>query len=155
MKILKKLCVGVLCCGLFLCGSGFNNKYEDVQTIELKSNPSTGWGWEAQVREYKEPENGEGCSGCKSNRGKVEITHTFEPDSQDEAICGAGGTDIFEIKGVEEGTVHLEFLFVKNDGGLKRVDANKTIWATFGINESKQIKIISFHNSDWCCVRRK
>ena len=43
MEILKRLCVVVLIGCLFLCGSGFSNKYEDVQIIELKSNPSTGF----------------------------------------------------------------------------------------------------------------
>lgn len=155
MKILKRLCTVVLIGCLFLCGSGFSNQYKDVQTIELTSNPTTGWHWETQIREYREPENEEGDCGCKSNRGKIEIAHTFESDSKDDAICGAGGTDIFEIKGVKEGTVNLEFLFVKNDNGLKRIDANKTIWATLCVNESKQIKIVSFHNSDWCCINRK
>ena len=155
MKILKKICSLVLTGCLFLCGSGFSNKYEDVQIVKLESNPTTGWRWEAQVREYKEPERKEECSRCKTKRGKVEITHAFESDSQDETICGAGGTDIFEIKGVEEGTVNLEFLFVKNESGLKRVDANRTIWANLCVNESKQVKIVSFHSSDWCCVNKK
>ena len=155
MKILKRLCAAILSGCLFLCGSGFSNEYKDVQRIKLASNPSTGWYWEAQVREYKEPENEEGCCRCKSKQGKVEITRTFKSDSKDDSICGVGGTELFEIKGVQEGTVNLEFLFVKNDNGLKRIDDNKTIWATFCVNESKQIKIVSFHNSDWCCVNKK
>lgn len=155
MSILKRLCAITLSSCLFLCGSGFSNRYKGVQRVNLESDPTTVWQWEAQVREYKESEKEEECSGCRSKRGAVEITHTFKPDSKDDSICGAGGTDIFEIKGVKEGTVNVEFLRVRNDNGFKRIDAEKTIWATVCVNESKQIKIVSFHDSNWCCVNKK
>ena len=59
MKILKRLGAVVLSGCLFLCGSGFSNKYEDVQTIELKSNPLTGFVWNVEVVNLKSPENNE------------------------------------------------------------------------------------------------
>ena len=142
MSILKKLCAVMLSGSLFLCGSGFSNKYEDVQTVELKSNPTTGWYWETQIREYEESET-------------VEVAHTFKSDIGDDSICGTGGTDVFNITGKKEGGVVLEFLLVKNNNGVKHVDANKTIWATFCVNESKQVKIVSFRDSNWCCVNKK
>ena len=49
MNILKKLCAVMLSGSLFLCGSGFSNKYEDVQTIELKSNSTTEFVWKHKV----------------------------------------------------------------------------------------------------------
>ena len=150
MSILKKLCAVMLSGSLFLCGSGFSNKYEDVQTIELKSNSTTGWNWEVQVREYGELEE-----ECESWCGKVEIAHTFKSDSKDKVICGGGGTDIFSITGKKEGSVTLEFVPVKQAKGCKIVYSNKTIWATFCVNESKQVKIVSFHDSNWCCVNKK
>lgn len=155
MSILKKLCAVMLSGSLFLCGSGFSNKYEDVQTVELKSNPTTGWYWETQIREYEESETEEEYSECKPKRGKVEVAHTFKSDIGDDSICGTGGTDVFNITGKKEGGVVLEFLLVKNNNGVKHVDANKTVWATFCVNESKQVKIVSFNDSNWCCVNKK
>ena len=59
MKILKKICALALTGCLFLCGSGFSNKYEDVQIIELKSNPSTGFVWNVEVVNLKSQEDDE------------------------------------------------------------------------------------------------
>ena len=155
MSILKRLCAITLSSCLFLCGSGFSNRYKGVQRVNLESDPTTVWQWEAQVREYKESEKEEECSGCRSKRGAVEVAHTFKSDIGDDSICGTGGTDVFNITGKKEGGVVLEFLLVKNNNGVKHVDANKTVWATFCVNESKQVKIVSFNDSNWCCVNKK
>lgn len=134
MKILKRLCVVVLIGCLFLCGSGFSNKYEDVQIIELKSNPSTGFVWNVEVINSESPENNESdeikdedIENKKDNNkdneeekddiekkhifkaGDVEISRDFRSDNEDPTVCGAGGTDIFTIMGKKEGMVALEF----------------------------------------------
>ena len=49
MKILKKIYALVLIGCLFLCGSGFSNNYEDIQMIELKFNPTTGYSWNVKT----------------------------------------------------------------------------------------------------------
>ena len=134
MKVLKKLCAVVLSGCLFLCGSGFSNDYEDIQIIELKSNPTTEYSWNVKTIDL----------GLE-NTGKVDIVQTDKRDNEYDSICGAGGIDIFAIKGLKKGTVKLEFLFVKNDNGFKRVDTNKTIWATLRVNESRQVKIVNFY----------
>ena len=154
MKILKRLCAVFLIGCLFLCGSGFGNGYKDVQTVTLEKN-SSGCRWKVQTREYSEPEKKEKCSEYKSKRGKVKVTHTFKSDSKDDSICDADGKDIFEIRGVKEGTVTLEFVLVKNDDDCEYIDGNKTIWVNLCVNESKQVEIVGFRTSDWCCVNKK
>ena len=121
MKILKKLCAVVLSGCLFLCGSGFSNKYEDVQTIELKSNPSTGFVWNVEVINLEFPENDvkddveseEEKDDMEQkyifNAGEVEISHDFISDNENPTVCGAGGPDIFTIMGKKEGMAFLEF----------------------------------------------
>ncbi len=131
MKILKRLCAVVLSGCLFLCGSGFSNKYEDVQTIELKSNPTTGYSWDFEVLE-----------GLVDPVGEVEISRTFESDNKNDLICGTGGTEIFEIKGVKEGKVGLLFEY-KRVRDTKE-DCNDVIGVIPHVNKSGKIKILRY-----------
>lgn len=127
MKILKRLFIMVLCCGLFLCGSGFTNKYKDVQKIKLESNPTTGYGWYYDFLEES---------------GKVSITETFKSDKQDdEMICGAGGTNIFEIKGEKEGKVVIKFDYMRpwsNEIPLE------TVLVTVKVNSEGKVKVSDY-----------
>ena len=135
MKILKKLCAVVLSGCLFLCGSGFsNNKYESVQTIELKSDLSTGFVWNVEVVNLNSPKNQWTRQGEDENiedkkddnneneeekdnvekkhmfkAGEVEISHDFKSDNEDPTVCGEEGTDVFTIRGKKEGMVVLAF----------------------------------------------
>ena len=86
MEILKRLCVVVLIGCLFLCGSGFSNKYEDVQIIELKSNPSTGFRWKFEV-----------LASLMRPEAEIGILQTFESNSKDNLICGTCSTEISTI----------------------------------------------------------
>lgn len=84
MKILKKLFVMIFCFGLFLCGSGFNNDYENIQMIELKFNPITGYSWNVTTIDLE-----------LEHKGKVDVIQTYNCDNECDSICGAGGTATF------------------------------------------------------------
>ena len=131
MKILKKICALVLTGCLFLYGSGFSNKYEDVQTIELKSNPSTAYSWNFEVLE-----------GLVDPVGEVEISHTFQSNSNDKHLCGAGGTDIFKIKGVKEGKIAIVFEYSR----ACETDDIDLILLKLHVNKLGQVKILKYEN---------
>ena len=134
MKILKRLFIMVLCCGLFLCGSGFTNKCEDVQKIELESNPTTGYGWYYDFLEESE------------NRGKVNITETFKSDKpDDEMICGAGGTSIFEIKGERKGKVEIRFDYMRSRENKVPLE---TVNVTVHVNPEGKVKVLKYSSDE-------
>ena len=137
MSILKKMCAVMLSGSLFLCGSGFSNKYEDVQTIELKSNAE--WNWVVQIEECDEYLESE------LEQGEVEITRTFKCDSNNDSICSEATTTIFSVTGKKEGIVALGFVLVKHD---LCVDDEKAVVAILRVNEKKQIKMIGFWDFD-------
>ena len=127
MKILKRLFVMILCCGLFLCGSGFTNKYKDVQKIKLESNPTTGYGW------YYD---------CVKTSGEVSIIETFESDKNDDkAVCGAAGTSIFEIKGEKEGIVVIKFDYTRP--GENKIPL-ETVLVTVKVNSEGKVKVLDY-----------
>lgn len=207
MKILKKICALVLTGCLFLCGSGFSNKYEDVQIIELKSNPSTGFVWNVEVvnlksQEYDEKDNiedeyiedkkkdgNENEEEEKDDKkedkmeneedseniediidmeekkddmrkkhifktGEVEISRDFISDNEDPAICGAGGTDIFTIRGKEEGFVilSLEYKRCGNEECEKDdcdpICVKEVVFVVVRVNEGKKVKIVGYVDID-------
>ena len=207
MKILKKICALALTGCLFLCGSGFSNKYEDVQIIELKSNPSTGFVWNVEVVNLKSQEDDEKDNiedeyiedkkkdgneneeeekdDKKENKmeieedseniediidmeekkddmrkkhifktGEVEISRDFISDNEDPAICGAGGTDIFTIRGKEEGFVILSLEYKRC--GNEECDkddcdptcAKEVVFVVVRVNEEKKVKIVGYVDID-------
>ena len=235
MKILKKICALALTGCLFLCGSGFSNKYEDVQIIELKSNPSTGFVWNVEVVNLKSQEDDEKDNiedeyiedkkkdgneneeeekdDKKENKmeneedseniediidmeeeekddkkedkmeneedseniediidmeekkddmrkkhifktGEVEISRDFISDNEDPAICGAGGTDIFTIRGKEEGFVILSLEYKRC--GNEECDkddcdptcAKEIALVVVRVNEERKVKIVGYIDID-------
>ncbi len=207
MKILKKICALALTGCLFLCGSGFSNKYEDVQIIELKSNPSTGFVWNVEVvnlksqeddekdnieDEYIEDKKKDGNENEEEEKddkkedkmenegdseniediidmeekkddmrkkdifktGEVEISRDFISDNEDPAICGAGGTDIFTIRGKEEGFVILSLEYKRC--GNEECDkddcdptcAKEVVFVVVRVNEEKKVKIVGYVDID-------
>ena len=207
MKILKKICALALTGCLFLCGSGFSNKYEDVQIIELKSNPSTGFVWKVEVvnlksqeddekdnieDEYIEDKKKDGNENEEEEKddkkedkmenegdskniediidmeekkddmrkkhifktGEVEISRDFISDNEDPAICGAGGTDIFTIRGKEEGFVILSLEYKRC--GNEECDkddcdptcAKEVVFVVVRVNEEKKVKIVGYVDID-------
>ena len=132
MKIVKKICALVLIGCLFLCGSGFSNKYEDVQIIELKFNPITGYSWNVETIDL----------GLE-HTGKVDIVQTDECDNENDSVCGAGGTATFFIKGVEAGEVCLSFEY-KCPGETSQYDCE--VLALLDVNESSKVKILAYYN---------
>ena len=207
MKILKKICALALTGCLFLCGSGFSNKYEDVQIIELKSNPSTGFVWNVEVvnlksqeddekdnieDEYIEDKKKDGNENEEEEKddkkedkmeneedseniediidmeekkddmrkkhifktGEVEISRDFISDNEDPAICGAGGTDIFTIRGKEEGFVILSLEYKRC--GNEECDkddcdptcAKEIALVVVRVNEERKVKIVGYIDID-------
>ena len=207
MKILKKICALALTGCLFLCGSGFSNKYEDVQIIELKSNPSTGFVWNVEVVNLKSQEDDEKDNiedeyiedkkedgneneeeekdDKKENKmeneedseniediidmeekkddmrkkhifktGEVEISRDFISDNEDPAICGAGGTDIFTIRGKEEGFVILSLEYKRcgneecDKDDCDSTCAKEVVFVVVRVNEEKKVKIVGYVDID-------
>ena len=135
MKIVKKICALVLIGCLFLCGSGFSNKYEDVQTIELKSNPTTGYSWNVETIDL----------GLKYT-GKVDIVQTYNCNSNNEndSICGTDGIETFFIKGVESGEVGLSFEYKRNNGETSQYD--REVLALLDVDKSGKVKILAYYD---------
>ncbi|MBQ9491762.1 MAG: protease inhibitor I42 family protein [Firmicutes bacterium] len=132
MKIVKKICALVLIGCLFLCGSGFSNKYEDVQIIELKFNPITGYSWNVETIDL----------GLKYT-GKVDVIHTYNCDNENDSICGAGGIGTFFIKGVESGEVGLSFEY-KRPWETSQYD--REVLALFDVDKSGKVKILAYYD---------
>lgn len=162
MKVLKRLFAMILCCGLFLCGSGFTNKYKDVQKIKLESNPTTGYQWyfevlkRPEIPDKKEPKRESNnrpehfekhdkrkkCCKCEFPEGEVSITETFESDkNDDEAVCGAGGTSIFEIKGEKEGIVVIKFDYTRT---WENKIPLETVFVTVKVNSEGKVKVLDY-----------
>lgn len=132
MKILKNLLVMVFCCGLFLCGSGFSNDYEDIQMIELKFNPTTGYSWNVTTVDLE-----------LEHKGKVDVIQTDNCDNGNDSICGADGTVTFFIKGVETGEVCLSFKY-KRPWEISQYD--REVLALLDVNESGKVKILAYYD---------
>ena len=132
MRILKKICALVLTGCLFLCGSGFSNEYEDVQTIELKSNPTTGYSWNVTTVDLD-----------LEHKGKVDVIQTYNCDNECDSICGAGGTTTFFIKGLEKGEVCLSFEY-KRPWETSQYD--REVLALLDVNESGKVKILAYYD---------
>ena len=122
----------IFCFGLFLCGSGFSNDYEDIQIIELKSNPTTGYSWNVANVDLK-----------LKHQGKVDIIQTYKCDNEDDSICGAGGTETFFIKGLEEGEVCLLFEY-KCPWETSQYD--REVLALLDVNKSGKVKILAYYD---------
>ena len=132
MKILKKIYALVLIGCLFLCGSGFSNNYEDIQMIELKFNPTTGYSWNVKTIDL----------GLEYT-GKVDIIQTDKCDNEYDSICGAGGATTFFIKGVEAGEVCLSFEY-KRPWETSQYD--REVLALLDVNKSGKVKILAYYD---------
>ena len=133
MKIVKKICALVLIGCLFLCGSGFSNKYEDVQIIELKFNPITGYSWNVETIDL----------GLKYT-GKVDVIHTYNCDNENDSICGTDGIETFFIRGVESGEVGLSFEYKRNNGETSQYD--REVLALLDVDKSGKVKILAYYD---------
>ena len=67
-------------------------KKGETFTVELDSNPSTGYGWDLQL------------TAGKASLVKQDFRSSTPPGSM---ICGAGGTEIYTYKAEEMGTIEL------------------------------------------------
>ena len=86
--------------------------------------------------------------------GEVEISRDFISDNEDPAICGAGGTDIFTIRGKEEGFVILSLEYKRC--GNEECDkddcdptcAKEVVFVVVRVNEEKKVKIVGYVDID-------
>ena len=132
MKIVKKICALVLIGCLFLCGSGFSNDYENIQMIELKFNPITGYSWNVRTIDL----------GLEYT-GKVDVIQTYKGDNENDLVGGAGVTATFFIKGVETGEVCLSFEY-KRPGETSQYD--REALALLDVNKSGKVKILAYYD---------
>jgi|GEM_PF-5759464 len=71
-------------------------KYETF-TIDLRSNPTTGYTWEA-----------------KFDPTYIQmIDRTYKPDTFDPLLIGWGGTDTFVFRGIKSGETEIEFSYLR------------------------------------------
>lgn len=95
---MKKIIIPVLAfvC-LFMVGC---SEAKEVQTIELDSNPSTGYIWGYSMKD----------------ESLLEIERAYKSDCDDNSqIDGCGGKDIYTIKGKKEGEDTITFEYVKGE----------------------------------------
>ena len=131
MKMLKKICALVLIGCLFLCGSGFNNQYEDVQIIEVKFNPIIGYSWNVETIDLD-----------LEHTGKVDVIYTYDCDNEYDSICGADATETFFIRGLEAGEACLLFEY-KRAGETSQYD--REVLALLDVNKSGKVKILAYY----------
>lgn len=87
----------LLVMSMFVIGCNYN-KGKNF-TIELESNPTTGYEWEYSL----------------DKEGIVEVEKdTYVPDENSNELVGAGGIQTYEIKGLKEGSVTLTLVYKRS-----------------------------------------
>jgi len=87
-----------------------NNTYtigmNDTLTIELKSNPTTGYVWSIDNK----------------IKPKViqELNHEFVKNNKTTDMVGAGGFDYWKFLPLKTGEVYLHFIYMREDGKINK-----------------------------------
>lgn len=105
------------------------NKFQDSITLELFSNPTTGYDWYYTL----EKDN-------KKNNIIQEVSNKYIPDKpKDSKICGSGGKRVWKFKGIKPGATKIKFEY-KRPGQSN--NAIKSIEFIFKVNKQNKIKLI-------------
>ena len=94
MKNTKKLFLGILIFSLLYVLAACGKNKEQIATLELKSNPTTGYSWYAS----QSPE-------------LFEINSEYIADSSDPDLVGCGGKDVFTLKPLKAGSCEVSFVY--------------------------------------------
>lgn len=116
-KIFYILSVCILTIILFGCTKS-NKNYK----IELESNPSTGYSWNYSA----------------SEEGIVKLVNEKYNEPTNENMVGVPGTQVYQFKGLKEGTVILTFTYARSwETDVAPVDIK-----TYTLKVDKNLKII-------------
>ena len=119
MKFRKSIAAVCLLACMMLMIAGCAKKNPQTATLEVPSNPTTGYEWTVT----QDPE-------------LFEISSTYKADEENEGVVGAGGTQTFVLTPKEAGNTTVEFLYERS------FEENSTeMRLTYGIKVSKDMQI--------------
>lgn len=114
------LCM-VICLGLVLAGCG--GKKKQTATLELPSNPTTGYEWQAI-----------------QDKDLFDISGEYVEDKKDKDIVGAGGKQIFTLTPKAEGVSEITFSYLQPwEGG----ETGSVLRYQVKVDENMQIEVLS------------
>ena len=110
-------------------------EFKDIETIELVSNPTTGYDWSYFLD--------------KKNIVQ-EVSNKYVPDNKpddktisdsavDSIICGSGGKRIWEFKGLNPGTTKIKFEYKR---AWENDNPKETIEFILEVNKQNKIRLI-------------
>ena len=97
MKFRKSIAAVCLLACMMLMIAGCAKKNPQTATLEVPSNPTTGYEWTVT----QDPE-------------LFEISSTYKADEENEGVVGAGGTQTFVLTPKEAGNTTVDFLYERS-----------------------------------------
>jgi predicted secreted protein len=138
MKNISMLILIIFIFGLLLALFFYSskNKFQDSITLELFSNPTTGYDWYYSFEK----------DNIKNNIIQEVLNKYIPAKPKDFKIYGSGGKRVWQFKGVKPGTTKIKFEYKRP--GQNNNNHIKSIEFIFKVNKQNKIKLIKKNKLD-------